>query len=260
MVRLFNWQSVIDRAALDSEPVNAALSSISVNLIIDALNVMADKWRWVDDSEWDAIEAAVSLAVAELLTNIPNAFPAFIDEFDRADGALGNGWAVDGDFLLDGEETIEIVNEWAIAVGSTPSSALYDDAEFGPDLEMIASIVRASNGDVGFFFRLQDEFTTNVSGYGARIGENVNGAKIYRFTDNSAFTVIAENTSAPGYVTGDILRVTAIGDEITMYLTHNSVETEILTVTDTTFNRAGKVGMWILNDALAYERVELRTL
>lgn len=264
MAKLFNWQSVSDRAADDAQSVSAVFSSsIAVNLILDALAVMIDRWRWesVDDTTWDTIEAAISLTIEELIANIVIPPDVFRDDFDRADGALGNGWAEDGDFLQDGEDTIVIINEWAIAPGNNPACALYETVPFNTNVEIRARVIAANDVDLGFFFRIADEFTSGVSGYGVRWGQGSFGVRVYRFENNSSFPVVDSNTSIPSRSTGDLLRITVQGDNIKVYITHASVEDLYIDYTDASpMERDGKVGMWIGNDGVAWDWVEIENL
>lgn len=66
---LFDWVSIQQRAA-DDEPIVAALSSTTVNMILDALAIQSDRWRWgqPSDSDWNEIDYAVSTALDEVMT------------------------------------------------------------------------------------------------------------------------------------------------------------------------------------------------
>lgn len=67
---LFDYASVQARAAEDSA-MSTTLDSTGRNLCLDALSVMLDRWHWValDDGDWDTLEAAISKALAALMTN-----------------------------------------------------------------------------------------------------------------------------------------------------------------------------------------------
>lgn len=257
----FYWPSVQERAAEDAPSVAAVFSSISVNLFLDAIGLMTDRFRWeaVDDSEWDEIEAAVSLAIDQLLASIPSVGASFIDEFDRANGALGNGWAEDGDFILDGLGTLVIINEWAIPPGGSRAGAVYETAEFGPDLEIqFTAIVGVMDG-FSLGIRLQDAGLTTVTGYLIDL-TNSGTVRLQRIESSTSFPVIASDT-IPGLESGDSVRVTAIGSVITVFATISGTESEYLSYDDPTPTiQAGEIGMIVASDGVAMDRIEAAAL
>lgn len=52
-------------------PNGSALSSDSKALCVSALELMLDRWRWqkMSDTEWDLIEALVSDAISEVISD-----------------------------------------------------------------------------------------------------------------------------------------------------------------------------------------------
>lgn len=68
---MFNWSSIDDRGSVGSD-LDVTLSSYSVEIILDALALMHDRWRWggVDDSTWDTIDDAVSNAEGDILAGL----------------------------------------------------------------------------------------------------------------------------------------------------------------------------------------------
>lgn len=66
----FDWANVQLRAA-DDNTLSAVLSPVTRNLIIDALQIMLERYAWgvVSDAVWDEIEAATSAALRETQMN-----------------------------------------------------------------------------------------------------------------------------------------------------------------------------------------------
>lgn len=65
---MFSWQSIQARSGKDRA---CMLTGQSVDIILDALSYASDIWRWkpADANQADAIEAAVSQAINEVMTS-----------------------------------------------------------------------------------------------------------------------------------------------------------------------------------------------
>lgn len=257
----FDWDSVQDRAV--NTPDSAILlSGASKVLLLDALAAMYDKFRWgrIDLATWDEIEKALALADDELMGEIIVIPDSFVDDFDRPDGPLNNGWAADGDFLGVAFPTMVIVGGWAIAPSNTPSTALYEADDFGPDLEIQADLIVGAVAQMALAFRLDDVGTLSCSGYSVGPDSAMTTIELRRINSTLDQPVIASGAVAE-MGTGDALRVEVIGDEFSVYATVDSVESLVFTHTDTSpIIRAGKVGLYAQGDNVAYSRFEVQTL
>ena len=67
---LFNSISLYSRSAETSE-ATAILSGVGVNIALDAIAVMLDRWRWesMTDASWDTLEADLSEALENIMEN-----------------------------------------------------------------------------------------------------------------------------------------------------------------------------------------------
>lgn len=252
---LFDWVNVQNRAS--GFPAGAvSLSALSKVLILDALMVMTDRWRWLamDDSEWDSADAAIALAVNEIMAGFPLVLPSFTDLFDRADGALGIDYAV-SDFLNLGISPAEIVNERAMSGDGAEATIFYDVDEFGPDVSLEVEVFVGLAQTLFLYVRLVDPFTSGITGYRVML-DGFSTATIQRIENNTTNTTLASDTM-PTLVTGDMIKVTAIDDEITVYLN----DVILVQHTDTSpLDRAGYVGIVVTSDNYAIEEWTVQTL
>lgn len=63
-LKTFDWDGINE---VTLEPSTVDLSGMSRALILSALSLMLERWRWTDDTDWDDIEVAVSSAVVEVM-------------------------------------------------------------------------------------------------------------------------------------------------------------------------------------------------
>lgn len=251
----FNWTDVQNRASGFSASA-VSLSALSKVLILDALMVMIDRWRWLamDDTEWDSADAAIADAINEVMAGFPIVLPSFTDLFDRADGALGINYAT-ADFLDLGISPAVIVSENAISGDGIEATIFYDVDEFGPDVSLEVTVQIGLAQPIFLYVRLVDVFTSGITGYRVML-DGFSTATIQRIENNTTNTTLASG-SMPPLVTGDVIEVTAINDEITVYLN----DTILVQHVDTSpLDRAGYVGIVVTTDDYAIREWTVQTL
>lgn len=253
--RLFDWDGVVERAT-GMPDSTLLLSATTYTLALDALAVMLDRWRWqagMSDTDWNETESAISQAIQELIVYAPIA--AFIDEFDRSDGPLGDGWAT-SDFLDLGIAVMVIDSERAIAASNTEHGAFYEGQQFGPDVEFITELVVGAADSIFWYIRLVDAFTPGITGYRVWYEAASDLLRLHRVEANTTNVLLASE-SLSVIATGDIVKITAIDDEISVYVN----DVLVLQHADTTpLLQAGNVAFLVSTNTMAIERMEARTL
>lgn len=61
-----DYQSVIDRATDDSDPVTVELSAETLFLLLDLLDEAAARYRWSGYTVWDDVEQLIATANSEV--------------------------------------------------------------------------------------------------------------------------------------------------------------------------------------------------
>lgn len=161
-----------------------------------------------------------------------------LDDFNRANGALGANWAgnlfgPDADLAVDSNQakgpSNPANNGWA--------------TQFGPDCEAWMEITTYT-GHVNVVGRWSALDSTTPDGYMVAAQSDVSEIVIYRFDDGS-FTELATFTQTVS--SGDWLGMRIVGDTIYAYYKDVSVSSEwqlVGQVTDGTYSSAGYIGLY----------------
>lgn len=170
------------------------------------------------------------------------AFPvsAVLDNFNRADGALGANWG--GKLFSGNSGGCTVVSNRAQCTGS--QSDYWSAATFGPDCEVHATFPNLFNfGPVGLFLRVSSPGTASFTGYEVYaypIGALI---QVYRI-DNGSYVQLGSDISQ-SLSDGDSVGMEMIGDTIQVYYKSGAGAWSAVgpTFTDSTYTGAGYLGM-----------------
>jgi hypothetical protein len=158
-----------------------------------------------------------------------------LDDFNRADGALGASWtAVLGGFT--------IVDNHAEA--SVSSVDLWTASQFGADQEAYFTVTSKptinDTSSLGVVLRFD---AVNTNGYLVTMVPELGDDHIvvWRVTGGVATPL---DTILQEYQAGDKIWVKVVGDEISVYLDQGSGYNLLGTFTDSTYNQAGYIGIY----------------
>ena len=181
----------------------------------------------------------------------PGAFPttSVLDAFNRANEGPppSSNWTtgIDG-----GTGSFTVTSNEARLTNGTLSSAYWNAANFGPDVEVYATI-GSSIGPSRLHFRIQQEGTAGHDGYALLAYTPTNELYIYRI-DNGTQTQLGAAISQT-ISSGDSFGVSMIGSTITIYYKVGAgAWTSLGTRSDGTYTSAGKIGM------AAFDNAEIR--
>lgn len=158
-----------------------------------------------------------------------------LDLFNRADGALGVDW---NGGIFDGVEGWQIISNQA--VGDNGTATAYWETSVGPDCEVHAKI--QSTLDVRLYWRVTGQGAASATGYFLYR----NGSEIYVYRDdgNLSWAQLGA-TISQAFSVGDSMGASHVGDTIEVWFKAGAGSwTSLTTRTDSTYNTAGKIGMY----------------
>lgn len=162
------------------------------------------------------------------------------DPFDRANGALGANWT--GSYT--GMTNLAIASNAVIGISSSAVDNAMSYSAISPPADQWAQVdVSAASGSDQYVggVTLRMAASPTASFYACRLQSNGwTGPAIEKFVNGTYNLLTTSATNS--FVVGDKLKCTARGSAITMSRIRSSVETVILTATDSTFT-SGKTGI-----------------
>lgn len=162
----------------------------------------------------------------------------FSDNFNRANGAIGNDWSAITTGLFTGK-TASIVSQRLAPSASAGRYAFLRPETVLNSVQEVTQVSRdAAFGGGGMLFaRMQND----QNGYCIIYADSVSGTGIYKFVGNVLTLISTTITRTPA--ANDRLRFTVQGSSLKFEILANGVVVETRLVTDTTFTGAGKVGL-----------------
>ena len=173
---------------------------------------------------------------------LPASFPSTTlkDNFNRADGALGSNWAIDGA----GDGPMAVVSNMASVPASTYGFAYWTPGQFGPDSEVWGTM--GKTGNARLYWRI-DDVTAWTHSYWAKC-------------NNSAIEIFDKDGHSIAYfpqaiAIGDGVGIRMIGNVITAWWRTGAAGAWVTigTVTNTSSPGAGYIGMDVDTNSGAFD-------
>lgn len=161
-----------------------------------------------------------------------------LDNFNRADGALGANWSAAGAVPAYTGGAAVVSNQCS-NTGVADDSRIWAASVFGPNSEAYFTF-ESNGGYKGVILRLVNANTTSASGYMVLFDNN-----FYRI-DNNVATSIGTYSGAAAWNTGVKLGASIVGSTLTAYQdTGGGFAALTGTVTDATYSAAGGIGFYL---------------
>ena len=173
--------------------------------------------------------------------------PTLISDFTGGDEtpiSEGGNWAA----LGAGTGFRRLSNE-ARPAASVQSRSYWTAADFGPDLEMYATIRAMTTGVTQqLVFRLQSPDTSGYDGYRVAL---LSAVSLFRMTDGGSTAISTTHDSTPTWAVGDKIGVRMTGSLLEVYRwpSGGSAWALVCHGTDATWAAAGKIGFVFLGTA-----------
>lgn len=170
---------------------------------------------------------------------------AVLDDFNRADGALGANWPSS---VIEFNTKCVIVSNAAKAADASRNDARWT-ASFGPDSEAYGtvSIVPANTLGQYLYVRIANPNSATMNCYAIKFtrfdGAPDTRVAYQRFDSGVATTLGANETGFPSPVAGQKYFLDATGSTITGHLFDSGAWTDISSRSDATYSAAGYIGM-----------------
>lgn len=182
------------------------------------------------------------------------AFPTtnnILDNFNRADGAIGSNWSLGHSYA--GINFMTISSNQARPQGSDYIIIYWNPATYGPNIEAYVTLpvqTTISNDGPGLYARLVQVGTGTLDGYELSFENSGHSWNIYR-VDNGVNTKLGA-TVDPSTSNGDKGGLEIIGSTIKGYKYSGGSWTEVISRTDTTYSAAGYFGLYGGSDDANY--------
>lgn len=148
--------------------------------------------------------------------NATTAAASFTDDFNRANGAVGNNWTDTSSWSISSNQLLKTPAGWQVIQHAVP----------GDPTNHYAQVTRVDGGQGGVTVRFAGSYVngSSGSGYWSQMGTYYNIGKITNGNDS----ILATSSTVPQ--NGDVVKLTAVGSTLTLYVN----EAQILQTTDAT--------------------------
>lgn len=180
-----------------------------------------------------------------LLPHLAFAFgsTAVLDDFNRADGALGSGWTA----AVDAQHVGAPVISTNTAKGTTNgglNEAYWNASTMGPASEAYLTLGGTANGEDMMVYCRVTSPGASSNGYAVLYRPSGPFMRVRRI-DSGAFTSLGADTTITALGDGDKIGIECNGSSITAYKYTSATWSSVVSVTDSTYSAAGYIGMAI---------------
>lgn len=163
---------------------------------------------------------------------MPSPSTSVLDNFNRANGALGANWSS----IASSGNQPTINSNVAQGPSASQTGVYWNPNTFGPDSEVFHTVTAFTGStNVSLYLRMKDVGTANYDGY--QVVLQSNGTWELRRLDNAAITVLTSGDLGTAN-NGDQMWFNAVGSTLTFYVNG----TQIAQTTDATYAAAGYIG------------------
>lgn len=171
------------------------------------------------------------------------AFPTttVLDDFNRADGAIGSNWS--GPLI--GTNDVYVISSNKITPNTSPASEYWNPATYGPDCECFVSLTNIVDGDT---MEVHARYVSaSKSGYAGRFTrqdfQTGFATTIYR-VDSGAFTILNSQVDSSGiWAATDKVGIEIIGTTIKLYRFISTWSNVNTNSGDATYSAANFIGL-----------------